>query len=99
MRVDAADELLSPPAVVEMAKAAEDAGYDAIYVTDHPAGDARWLDTGGHHALDPFVALSFAAAGTTRIHVLTYVLIPAYRNPFLTAKAALSLDVLSGGRL
>ena len=99
MRVDRPDEFLSPPAVAEMASAAEEAGFDALYVTDHPAGDATWLDTGGHHALDPWVSLSFAAAATERIKVLTYVYIAAYRNPFLSAKAALSLHVLSGERL
>jgi probable F420-dependent oxidoreductase len=99
MRVDQPEEFLTARAVGEIAGAAEDAGYGACFVTDHPAGDARWLDTGGHHALDPFVALSFAAAATSRLRLLTHVYIPAYRNPFLTAKSALSLDVLSGGRL
>ncbi len=99
MRVDQPEEFLTAEAVEEIARAAEDAGYAACFVTDHPAGDARWLDTGGHHALDPFVALSFAAAATSRLRLLTHVYIPAYRNPFLTAKGALSLDVLSGGRL
>jgi len=47
---------------LDLARAAEDAGFSACFVTDHPAGDATWLDTGGHHALDPLVALSFAAA-------------------------------------
>jgi probable F420-dependent oxidoreductase len=55
--------------------------------------------TGGHHALDPFVALSFAAAATTRLRVQTHILVLPYRNPFLTAKSVLSLDALSGGRL
>ena len=99
MRVDQPEEFLTAEAVGEIARAAEDAGYSACFVTDHPAGDGRWLDTGGHHALDPFVALSFAAAATSRLRLLTHVYIPAYRNPFLTAKGALSLDVLSGGRL
>jgi probable F420-dependent oxidoreductase len=99
MRVDQKEEFLTAEAVGEVARAAEDAGYAACFVTDHPAGDATWLDTGGHHALDPFVALSFAAAATSTLRLLTHVYIPAYRNPFLTAKGALSLDVLSGGRL
>jgi probable F420-dependent oxidoreductase len=99
MRVDQPEEFLTAEAVGEVASAAEDAGYAACFVTDHPAGDATWLDSGGHHALDPFVALSFAAAATSRLRLLTHVYIPAYRNPFLTAKGALSLDVLSGGRL
>ena len=97
-RVHRPDQFVTGEAVAEIARAAEDAGYGACHVTDHPAGDARWLETGGHHALDPFVALSFAAAATTRLRLLTYVYIAAYRNPFLTAKSVLSIDALSGGR-
>ena len=99
MHVDPPGEFVGPDAVAEIARAAEDAGYDACFVTDHPAGDATWLDTGGHHALDPLVTLAFAAAATTRLRLLTHVFILAYRNPFLTAKGTLTLDVLSGGRL
>jgi probable F420-dependent oxidoreductase len=99
MHMDPPEEFVSAGAVAEIAKAAEDAGYAACFVTDHPAGDATWLDTGGHHALDPLVALSFAAAATTRLRLLTHVYVLAYRNPFLTAKGTLTLDVLSGGRL
>ena len=99
MHVDPPGEFVGPEAVAEIARAAEDAGYDACFVTDHPAGDATWLDTGGHHALDPLVTLAFAAAATTRLRLLTHVFILAYRNPFLTAKGTLTLDVLSGGRL
>jgi probable F420-dependent oxidoreductase len=92
-------EFLTGGAVAEMACAAEAAGFDACFVTDHPAPPDRWLAGGGHHTLDPFVALSFAAAATTRIRLQTHVLVLPYRNPFLVAKAAASLDVLSGGRL
>ncbi len=93
------DEFVSGAAVAEMARAAEDAGLDAVAVTDHPAPPARWVAAGGHHSLDPFVALSFAAAATTRIRLLTQVVVLPYRNPFVLAKAAASLDALSGGRL
>ena len=48
MRVDQPEEFLTAEAVGQIARAAEDAGYAACFVTDHPAGDARWLDTGGH---------------------------------------------------
>ncbi len=98
-RVDRPDEFLTAGAVAEMARAAEAAGFDACFVTDHPFPGDRWLAAGGHHALDPFVALSFAAAATTRLRLQTHVLVLAYRNPFLVAKAAATLDVLSGGRL
>src|SRR3954469_23038205 len=95
-QVEHADQLLTGPAIGRMASHAESLGFDAVHVTDHPAGDQRWLETGGHHALDPFVALSFRPAATTRLPVQTHILVLPYRNPFLTAKSVLSLDVLSG---
>lgn len=98
-RVEAQDEFVTAPAIAEVARVAEECGYGAVHVTDHPAPDAKWLDHGGHHALDPFVALSFAAASTSRVKMLTNVYIAAYRNPFLGAKSVQSLQVLSGGRL
>jgi probable F420-dependent oxidoreductase len=98
-RIDQAAEFVTQSAVAEIAAAAEDAGFDACFVTDHPFPPHRWLHGGGHHALDPFVALSFAAAATARLRLQTHILVLPYRNPFLVAKAALSLDVLSGGRV
>jgi len=97
--VEEGAELLSAAAVAELARAAEAAGFDAVSVTDHPAPPARWVAAGGHHSLDPFVALSFAAAATERLRLLTHVLVLPYRHPLLAAKAAATLDLLSGGRL
>ena len=50
------------------------------------------------HTLDPFVALSFAAAATERIKVGTGVCLVIERDPIVTAKEVASLDRLSGGR-
>ena len=98
-RVDPPEEFLSAQAISEIARCIEGAGFDAAYVTDHPAPTDPWLGSGGHQTLDPFVALSFAAAATQRLRLQIHVLIVAYRNPFLSAKAIASLDVLSGGRV
>ena len=95
--VDRADEFVNSAAVTAYTTAAEAAGFDTCFVTDHPTPDAKWLAGGGHHTLDPFVALSFAAAATTRLRLQTHILVLPYRNPLLTAKSVLSLDVLSGG--
>jgi probable F420-dependent oxidoreductase len=97
-RVEDPKAFVSADGIMELAAAAEAAGFRACHVTDHPAPDGKWLDMGGHHALDPFVALSFAAAATESMRLLTNVFIAAYRNPFLSAKSIQSLDVLSGGR-
>ena len=71
----------SPKAIVTAAKKAEEVGFDAILVNDHiiVGNDARaapWTNV-----YDPFVALSFIAAHTTRIGVGVSVLIMPYRNP------------------
>jgi probable F420-dependent oxidoreductase len=92
-------EFQSPDAVQAMAQAIERAGVDACYITDHPAPPAKWLAGGGHHALDPFVGLMFVAAVTKTLKLHTNLVVLPYRNPFLTAKSAATLDVLSGGRL
>jgi len=93
------DEFLTGAAIAEMAQALERAGIDAAYVTEHPAPVDSWLASGGHQALDPFVALSFAAATTVRLRLHTNLVVIPYHNPWLTAKAVASLDVLSGGRV
>lgn len=81
-----------------VARAAEDAGFAGFAFTEHPAPGSRWLNAGGHQTLDPFAALAFAAAVTKRIRLLTYLCVLPYRNPLLIAKAAATVDKLSGGR-
>jgi probable F420-dependent oxidoreductase len=92
-------EFLEPEAVLTIAQAVEAAGFSSGLVTDHPVPTGRWLDAGGHHAQDPFVLLSFVAAATKRLRVQTGILVLPYRNPFITARAAATLDVFSRGRL
>lgn len=98
-RVDREAEFVTGAAIAEMAAASEAAGFDAVYVTDHPAADDQWLEGGGHHALEPMVGLAFAAAATTTVRLQTHVYVAAYRNPFLAAKGVATLDALSGGRV
>ncbi len=91
-------DLLDSGGLDELARAAETAGFDALSLTEHPIPGARWLHSGGHQSLDPFVALAFVAAATTRLRLLTHLALAPYRNPFLLAKAAATVDKLSGGR-
>src|SRR3954470_22729616 len=91
-------EFMSRDGVIRVAQAAEAAGFDGIGFTDHPAPSYKWLNAGGHDALDPFVALAVVAAATERMRLIPNIVVLPYRNPFLVAKAAASLDALSGGR-
>jgi probable F420-dependent oxidoreductase len=90
---------VSASGVAECSQTAERAGFDAMFVTDHPFPAQTWLERGGHHALDPFVALSFVAANTSALKLHFNLLVMPYRNPFVTAAALASLDALSGGRV
>jgi probable F420-dependent oxidoreductase len=91
-------EMLDAGPVAELARVAEDAGWAGFAFTEHPAPGLRWLESGGHQTLDPFIALGYVAAVTSRLRLLTYLSVLPYRNPMLLAKAAASVDILSGGR-
>ena len=91
-------EFATRQGLMEFARAAEAAGFDGIGFTDHPAPTHRWLEAGGHDALDPFAALAFCAAVTERLKLIPNVVVLPYRNPFLVAKSAATIDAVSGGR-
>jgi probable F420-dependent oxidoreductase len=94
-----------------VAKAAEGLGFATLWAGEHVVmvdqAESRYpYSSDGQIAvpaaadwLDPFVALSFAAAATQRIRVATGVLLLPEHNPVMVAKRAASLDFLSDGRL
>ena len=91
-------EFVTREGITRFARAAEAAGFHGLGFTDHPAPSHKWLMSGGHDALDPFVALTLVAAVTERLRLIPNILVLPYRNPFLVAKAAATLDALSDGR-
>ncbi|KAB2370532.1 TIGR03619 family F420-dependent LLM class oxidoreductase [Actinomadura montaniterrae] len=102
-----ATDLTMPPH--ELAREAEDRGFASLYVPEHthipvaretppPTGDAA-LAPEYARTLDPFVALAAAAAVTERITLGTGILLPAQREPIVTAKAVATLDRIAGGRV
>ena len=98
-RVESLEEFGTAEAISEIAKATEAAGFDACFVTEHPFPTDEWLGSGGHHALDPFVSLAIASQAPKQLRLHTNILVLAYRNPFITAKAVASLDAVSNGRV
>jgi len=91
-------DLLEAGSVPEIAMAAENAGFDGLSLTEHPAPSSPWLESGGHQSLDPFVALAAAAAVTSKLHLVTNISVVPYRNPLLLAKSAATLNRMSEGR-
>ena len=84
---------------IAVAQAAERAGFAMLGYTEHPAPNLEWWNSmAGHATYDPFSALSFVAAVTTDIRLMTHLTVLPYRNPLLTAKSVATVDALSGGR-
>ena len=94
-----------------VARCAEAAGVATLWAGEHvvmvdePASRYPYSDDGRIAVpadadwLDPLVALSFAAAATSRIRLATGIMLLPEHNPVLVAKQTASIDVLSGGRL
>lgn len=94
--------------IVELAHAVEERGFHSLWVPEHthiptsrvtppPTGD-EVLPEWYLRCLDPFVALSAAAAATQHLRLGTGICLVAQRDPIVTAKAVASLDLISGGR-
>ena len=93
-------EHASPEAIIEVAQAAEDLGYDSVWVMDHVVvPDVPETHQFTSLVYDPFLTLSYVAARTDRVQIGTSVLIVPYRDPLLQAKQLSTLDALSHGRL
>ena len=91
----------------ELAREAEGLGFESLFFPDHthiPASRRSAAPRGGElpreysRLLDPFVALTSAAAATTTLRLGTGVCLVVERDPIATAKAAATLDLLSDGR-
>ncbi|HET7702670.1 MAG TPA: TIGR03560 family F420-dependent LLM class oxidoreductase [Candidatus Limnocylindrales bacterium] len=80
---------------VEVAREAESAGFDSLWLYDHFQVDPPLIDA---PILEPFVELAGLATVTSRARLGHLVLAAAYRPAGLTAKMISTLDVLSGGR-
>jgi probable F420-dependent oxidoreductase len=95
--------LAEPDAMLRVARAAEQAGFDSVWTGEHvvlPDPQAPPSPAPPEFPmLDPAVALAFLAAGTERLLLATGIVILPQRNPLVLAKEMASLDVVSKGRL
>ncbi|MBD0709382.1 MULTISPECIES: LLM class F420-dependent oxidoreductase [unclassified Streptomyces] len=88
-----------PADLLAVARAAEAHGFDYLACCDHVAIPRDLAGAMSTVWYDPVATLSFLAAATTRIRLLSHVAVVGLRHPLVTAKAYATLDHLSGGRL
>jgi F420-dependent oxidoreductase-like protein len=81
-----------------IARAAEEAGVDTVWVSDHLLQADPTAGPGETEMLEAYTTLGFLAARTERVRLGTMVTGVTFRPPALLVKAVTSLDVLSGGR-
>jgi probable F420-dependent oxidoreductase len=86
------------PAMVRVARACEDAGFAYVAVCDHVAIPVTLAGAMSTAWWDTVATLSYLAAATERIALLSHVYVLAYRHPLQVAKSWATLDALSGGR-
>ena len=102
--------MVDPESIVQTARRGEELGFGYVSVPDHtlvprniesryPYDESGALPEGAGNAMDELALLSFLAATTTSIRLLTSVLILPIRNPLVMANQLATIDVLSGGRL
>jgi probable F420-dependent oxidoreductase len=100
-----------PAAALRVARAAEAAGFESLITVEHVVWPTRYasrypyapdgrLPGGPGTALpDPLIWMAHVAAATTRLRLITGVLVVPQRNPLVLAKQVATLDHLSGGRV
>ncbi len=100
-----------PAHMLQLAGAAEEAGFDGVAFSDHmifpkdlesrypyaPDGKPHWLPETPYP--DPWVAMGYVAAVTTRLRFVTNIFVLPSRDPFVVAKAVGTAAVLSGNRV
>jgi probable F420-dependent oxidoreductase len=91
-----------------LARLVEQRGHESLFFPEHthiPASRETPYPAGGElprkyaHTYDLFVALSMAAAVTSRLRVCSGICLVIERDPITTAKEVASIDRLSGGRM
>ena len=82
--------------LIEMAQAAEDAGFDSVWLGDHLLYD---LPVGPRGPWEVWTSLAAIAASTSRVELGPLVASTSFHAPPMLAKQAATVDAISGGRL
>jgi len=84
------------PEILDLARAIEDLGYDAIWLGEHLL--YRWPDRAPRGPWEAWATMAGLAAVTSRVSIGPLVACTAFHNPAILAKRADTIDEISGGR-
>jgi len=105
--------LANPEDIRAIAQAAERLGFGYMTVSDHilcprsidakypyaDDGEFPWTQGGGGDCMEQFTLMAWLCAATTKLRLLTSIVVIPHRNPLFMAKSIATMDVLSGGRI
>jgi len=103
--------LIAPDSLIRIATEAEQLGFDYVTVSDHvmmpksvvsryPYSDSGEFPSGaGAARLEQLTTAAFIAAATSKLGIVTSVMVVPHRPAVLTAKILATIDYLSKGRL
>ncbi|NQW18012.1 MAG: LLM class F420-dependent oxidoreductase [Chloroflexi bacterium] len=101
----------SPEALIRLAQRGEQLGFDIVTIPDHVvipsdiasrypySEDGAFAGAAAGETLEQLTVTTFLAANTSKIRLLTSIMVLPHRPPVLAAKTLATIDVLSGGRL
>ena len=92
-------EQASSALISDVALAAEQLGFDSVWVSDHIVYPDTPELASSNTIFEPLAVLSYLAGITRRVRLGTSVLVAPHRHPIVAAKTMATIDVLSGGRL
>ena len=103
--------LADPPTILGLARHAEAAGFESIWLADHIAFPVTFKSEYPYSAkgdfptrfadplMEPLATMGVLVGATKRVRIGTAAMVMPYRNPLLTARMLVTLDQFSGRRI
>jgi len=101
--------LATPESLEQLVQRAEALGFSSVVIADHIVQpvtiESKYPYTvsgafsGTGDSLEQLALMAYIAAKTSKLRLITSVMIVPHRNPLVTAKSLATIDVLSGGRV
>jgi probable F420-dependent oxidoreductase len=89
----------TPQDIVTVARKADERAFEWLIIPEHIIMPGEMAEIMGPRYPEGLAAAAFLAGATSRVRMLTYILVLPYRNPLMLAKQIATVDWFSGGRM